>query len=1035
MSTRRVPAVFHRLSLLQPHPADTLRPRCALELAAYLLLLFGLIPSGIAQQTIHVPTDQPTIQAGINAAANGDTVLVAPGTYYENIDFKGKAITVTSSGGAAQTIIDGSFANPTVAFHSGETRDSILNGFTIQHGGIPNLFYGDAGIYISLSAPSILNNTVTHNQCRGIHIYEASPLIQSNNINNTEDAGQCAFAGGSALWIEGAFYSGPLIPTVIGNVIENNTQSGKEDAGGSGGAGIAVWAGSPLIENNVIRSNKTLGVGGGINVVSPSGAVIVQNLIYGNTAAGAGGLAFDFGTASSPGPVVGFVINNTIANNAISGQYGYTGDVLGSQVYIWEQSSQTAFVNNVISGTSTAPLVMCDPIWASYTYQDTIFDHNDFYNSAGPLFGGTCTDKTGSFGNISADPKFVSPSSFDFHLASGSPAIDAGNNSAAYIPAKDLDGNPRQLDSSGKLYPIVDIGTYEFAGVADANPTVLTLTPSAYLINAGVNLTLSSHAISVSGVPTGTIDFVQSGKRIGSVILDASGNAILPIAGLAPGFYSFVASYPGQGVFTPADSVVTFVIVNNYAPTLKVSATPNPVLAGQPATLTVTISSPDNLVLSPIMLTDNGTTLATLTPDSTGTATFITAYSTVSTHYIQASYAGDATHNAEFASVLVQVVAGTATSTTITSSSNPALHGQSVTFTATVQQTSGTGAPSGSVTFSDSGTVLATATLNATTANSATAAFSTTTLSAGGHNITATFNPAAGFAPSSATLPQNVIGENSSTIFTATPNPVYVNQATMFNATVNGLVGTPTGNVTFYDGTAALATVPLDSTGHAAFTTSTLAIGSHPLYASYAGDRIYASSKSITFTEIVVAPPADFSITLANPSITIRTQHHTTTTLTLASVSGFADTLAISCANLPQYLTCRPTPGSAVLVANGSTQVSLYLDTDSVLGYAHNSIGPLPGRLASIACAFLFAPLALFGCTRGRNRGKLGIGLVVLVLALLPLSLALAGCGEIILPAEIPPSVAPGTYIIPITATGAVSGISHSAQLTLQVTP
>ena len=71
------------------------------------LVLFSVGAISSPASTIHVPGDQPTIQAGINAASNGDTVLVDPGTYYENIDFLGKAITVTSSGGAAQTIIDG----------------------------------------------------------------------------------------------------------------------------------------------------------------------------------------------------------------------------------------------------------------------------------------------------------------------------------------------------------------------------------------------------------------------------------------------------------------------------------------------------------------------------------------------------------------------------------------------------------------------------------------------------------------------------------------------------------------------------------------------------------------------------------------------------------------------------------------------------------------------------------------------------------------------------------------------------------------
>src|ERR1700722_6675739 len=96
-------------------------------------LLFSLPVMG---KVIHVPADQPTIQAGINAAATGDTVLVSSGTYYENINFNGKAITVTSASGPGATVIDGSKGtySATVTFSSNETLSSVISGFTIQNG-------------------------------------------------------------------------------------------------------------------------------------------------------------------------------------------------------------------------------------------------------------------------------------------------------------------------------------------------------------------------------------------------------------------------------------------------------------------------------------------------------------------------------------------------------------------------------------------------------------------------------------------------------------------------------------------------------------------------------------------------------------------------------------------------------------------------------------------------------------------------------------------------------------------------------------
>ena len=126
-------------------------------------------------QIIHVPADQPTIQAGINAANTGDTVLVADSTYYENINFYGKAITVASeyimdgdTSHISNTIIDGSQpADPdsgaVVTFCNGEDTASILNGLSITGGSglLHAALSGKAGGGIACfnSGPKIMNNS------------------------------------------------------------------------------------------------------------------------------------------------------------------------------------------------------------------------------------------------------------------------------------------------------------------------------------------------------------------------------------------------------------------------------------------------------------------------------------------------------------------------------------------------------------------------------------------------------------------------------------------------------------------------------------------------------------------------------------------------------------------------------------------------------------------------------------------------------------------------------------------------------------
>jgi hypothetical protein len=138
-----------------------------------LLLTIGLFSSVVvllspgsasAQIVIRVPLDTPTIQGAIDVAAAGDIVLVAPGTYVENINFHGKAITVESEQGAQATIIDGNLAGPVATFTSGEGRASILRGFTLQRGDASGQVLEGGGVRIDGSSPIIQANIITNNR-------------------------------------------------------------------------------------------------------------------------------------------------------------------------------------------------------------------------------------------------------------------------------------------------------------------------------------------------------------------------------------------------------------------------------------------------------------------------------------------------------------------------------------------------------------------------------------------------------------------------------------------------------------------------------------------------------------------------------------------------------------------------------------------------------------------------------------------------------------------------------------------------------
>jgi hypothetical protein len=185
------------------------------------------------------------------------------------------------------------------------------------------------------------------------------------------------------------------------------------------------------------------------------------------------------------------------------------------------------------------------------------------------------------------------------------------------------------------------------------------------------------------------------------------------------------------------------------------------------------------------------------------------------------------------------------TTTSIGSAPNPSVYAQPVTFTATVTVTSGT--PTGTVTFKNGTATLGTGSLSA-----GTAAFTTTKLTLGTHSITAVYSGDTNFAGSSSPALSQAVNQASSTTFVVSSvNPSALGQTVIFTATVKPAnSGTPTGTVTFNDGTAVLGTGKL-SGGKAKLSTSALALGSHSITAAYGGDANFTASTSATLTQTV----------------------------------------------------------------------------------------------------------------------------------------------------------------------------------------
>ncbi|MEN3330718.1 MAG: serine protease [Blastocatellia bacterium] len=383
--------------------------------------------------TRRVPADYPTIQQAINASVNGDTVLVSPGTYVENINFLGKAITVTSEAGPQATIIDGNQLDAVVTFHSGESRSAVLKGFTIQNG---NATGEGGGVNIVLSSPTVTNNLIINNLAEtgggGIGINFGSPLIQNNIIKkNRQTPAAIGGSGGGGISV-GGFGSAQI----IGNTISENAWS-------FGGGGMTLNASGPaLVKNNLITDNEAFR-GGGLYLINFSPAILVQNLIARNRADDGAGIYW-----SSP---VDSIVNNTIVDN--DGRQGSGMHVIAGAVAV-----QTNIINNVIRAKAGQIAVLCADLNPQFQPR---FKFTNAFSQQGVAFDGGCSGQLGMNGNISADPLFMNPAVDDYHLQTNSPSIDTGDNSAPNLPSTDLDGKPRIQDGNHDGIAIVDMGAYE----------------------------------------------------------------------------------------------------------------------------------------------------------------------------------------------------------------------------------------------------------------------------------------------------------------------------------------------------------------------------------------------------------------------------------------------------------------------------------------------------------------------------------------------------------------------------------------------
>ncbi len=432
----------------------------------YFLLLPPLIACATAQadnqrgRTIHVPGAIATIQAAIELAAEGDTVLVAAGTYTENLVFQGRDIVLRGAGVGA-TVLDADRNGSGIVIESGESRACVVERMSIVRGtGTVRIFpdrsgfMGGGGIFVEEASPTLRQLRIE--RCKpdweyriahggGIHLTHSQARIEAVALHADSAGGG---GGIAATMCEGLELVGLTITDCEGGVY--------------GGGGINAGAVSDVLLDSIsVRncdgSNDVVyhdGSGGAIHIGGTN--ITIRNSIFTDNVSNEGG-ALDFVMG---GP---FYVENClfVRNRATSSGDRYPGPRYGGAILAWlvpdVHVTNCTFVDNFAVGRmGVAPEGLAVAMWGGTFVNNMVTDHKWYSAVFGPerreynLYFHNDLDFYGdpAEGEIFANPSYLRPGKDDYRLRPNSPAIDAGD------PARlDPDGSRSDIGASPVYRP------------------------------------------------------------------------------------------------------------------------------------------------------------------------------------------------------------------------------------------------------------------------------------------------------------------------------------------------------------------------------------------------------------------------------------------------------------------------------------------------------------------------------------------------------------------------------------------------------
>ena len=419
--------------------------------SGFFLLL--ILAANAGANTVVVPTQVATIQEAISVLTDGDSILVEPGTYsgegFVEIDFTGKAITVTGLKGAEFPILENADPRSIFYIRNGEGPGTVLRGITFR--GAYAYYWYDAAVRIDGASPT-LQNLVFEN-CYGPlggHYKEGAALsIHGDASPVVED---CIFRNNSAAYGPAVFCSEAGSPIFTNVIIEGNE-------GRRGGAVYLSDCTPEFYNARFLRNravdvwtdeiNHSAGYGGAVYCGWYADALFEYCLFDGNKAEAS--LVDDdvnFPTSGEGGAAC--VVNAAPEFNKctfhgnraeVALETGSRGGALHGRDGAWLVLMQTIVAFSSEGGG----------IYLFDVFSDAMVWCCDVYGNVGGDYLGSLQDQTGIYSNISADPRFCAPSAGDFHLAEDSPCLPENNDCGHLMGAYAMGCDPTAVDAPAPI--------------------------------------------------------------------------------------------------------------------------------------------------------------------------------------------------------------------------------------------------------------------------------------------------------------------------------------------------------------------------------------------------------------------------------------------------------------------------------------------------------------------------------------------------------------------------------------------------------